>query len=163
MIWWIIWLVAMASLIFAIKKTSDSGLMAFWAGTGTAGFFVFLGFLIATIVSTYNCANLNVGIKEIRDNGIIFQERYDNQKAFIISYSEKYPMEAKLFKSFNTSILLSLPEIKSDNLLLKSIEKILDIEDDIYNNKIKLNKFKKELRFYKEYRLWSFTLISPKI
>lgn len=160
MIWWIVLLIAIALGIklLRIPNWGDLGIgMLMFCGL------VFISFLIATIAQSYWCANLNEQLVEIEDNIKILQERYDNQKVFIIAYSSKYPIEKKLFESLNPKILLSLPEIKSDNLLVANIENILNIQDDIYNNKIKHNAVKKKLRVFKNYRWWYFTVISPKI
>lgn len=91
----------------------------------------------------------------------VAEERFEGISKTILYYVGKYPAEGEVLKSFNPSVLLELPEIKSDSFLTSQINLAVKYQDEIYNLKTTLNMTKKNLGFH-SYRWFSPTLASPK-
>jgi len=159
MIFWI--LIVLFWLIFSILL-KKSKFFQQWYSPFLTGLILFtLIILIATLDSTFTCISNNEEIQRLEDDIKVLDEKYDKQKSFIMSSLEKYPLEENLLKAFNPTILLKLPEIKSDIFLMKNIENVLAIQDHIYAKKISKNAVQKELRIYRNYRLYYPTLVKP--
>ena len=120
----------------------------------TIGIIVFAIIGVSAMIMNPFVMGLNVQGQYRYDNIEILEERYQQQKDFIMIYTEKYPMEEKMLSDFNPAVLLKLPEIKSDVLIVAAIDKILQIQDDIYKEKMYLNTVNKNLRFHKRYKFY---------
>ena len=53
-----------------------------------------------------------------------------------------------------------MPEIQSDKLIIATLEKALEIQDEMWKVELKKNKYKQLLDFHR-HRLWSGTIVSP--
>lgn len=161
MLWFILFIIGclwIAILYYKEKKREkERDVTVLVAITLVYAFFLF----IATIVSSCDCVDYNETFTKLQDDLIILQKRYVNQKELIISYSAKYPIEKELFESLNPKILLSVPEIKSDNLLVANIDKLLKIEDAIYDKELEINGIKKNIRIFRKYRFFIPTIFAP--
>ena len=122
---------------------------------------IFIG-LIFTPIFTYNCLKANEEVQRLKEDISILEERFAEQKVFIMASIQKYPLEEDLLKNFNPNILLNLPEIKSDKVIMESMTLVLKIQDDIYQKKMDINKANKKLRIY-SHRWFIPTIIKPKI
>lgn len=119
-------------------------------------------FICSIIFYSNKCLDFNEKfIKLQKDDLVTLEEKYEKQKSFIIDYSKIYSLEEELSKFFDPQVLLKLSKIKTDNVLLNNIKSILEIDDDIYNVKLELNKVKGELRVLRKYKFFIPTFISP--
>ena len=148
MIWFLIWFILLGICIWAMKK--------FWAKegygedlycmTGMLLFFMGLVIIIISFITTFKNITVDSCLEKNKKNIVIYEEKYENVKNLIIEKISSYPLEKGLIKSFNPKILLSLPEIKSDKIVISMIEQLISIQDDIYKIKVDSN----EIQMYKD-------------
>ena len=112
-------------------------------------------------VNTFQVIHYKNTLLKLEKDRVVLTERYNSQIQIIEGSLDKYPLEETTYSSVtdNLKLLLNLPEIKSDNLLLKTLEKALRIQDDLYQVDLDKNEIEKSLDFHK-YRLISATLVS---
>jgi len=161
MIWWIITLFLLALTVLGIiydnKKKSDVVCIV------AVPFFIMLAIaFIVTLVHTYMVHGYHTNLVRIREDIKVFEEKYEDQKTLIIQNVKEYPMEEGLMKNFDPAILLKLPEIKSNQLLMETINLTISIQDKIFEKKLEYNSLNQRLRFHSN-RWLSATLMKPKM
>jgi hypothetical protein len=117
-------------------------------------------FIVSLIVSGIVISH-KADLARIDKDITVAQERSSEIEAVILSYVEKYPLEEKLLKSFNPVVLLSLPNIKSDEFLRNQINLAVQLRDMKYQLELEKNKIEKNLDFHSN-RWFSPTFASPK-
>ena len=122
-----------------------------------------LTFITALGICSYSVITYQTQLNKLDKDKVIYKDRFDVQIKLIETYVEKYPLEENIYKNLseNLKLLLSFPQIKSDTLIMGSLTKALEIQDDLYRVDIEKNQVEQKLDFH-SYRLWSATLVSPK-
>lgn len=142
------------------KSADNVGLQicgVIFAAIGGVSFVVTVLIAVAyTDAAITDKANLAMYQKDIA----IHAERYESQKVMIMAEVAKYPLEAGLLEKFNPKILLSLPEIKSDTLIMEMINRLLEIENKIYETRLRITTTQRDLDAYKN-RWFYPVLVSP--
>ncbi len=122
-----------------------------------------IAFIAAMGVCSYSVISYQTQLDKIEKDKLVFKDRFGIQIKIIETYVEKYPLEENIYKNLseNLKLLLSLPQIKSDTLIMGSLTKALKIQDDLYKVDLERNSIEQKLDFH-SYRFWSATLVSPK-
>jgi len=143
MIWFLIWLILLGFMIWlgkTQKKTQkwdiySDGFSGMSLLVTVTGIILFITASFATIGNI----TINPSLERNEKNIVVYEEKYENIKNLVVERISSYPLEEKLIKSFNPKILLSLPEIKSDKIVISMIEQLISIQNDIYKIKIDSN------------------------
>ena len=129
-----------------------------------SGLIIGIGLIIITIIVTGIQTSIvfayKLDILKIKKDIKVAQEQYETQSAIIKDIVKEYPMEENLLKNFNPEILLTLPEIKSNELIASQIKIALQYKNNIYEYKYRVNRIERDLDFHKN-KFFSFSLISP--
>jgi hypothetical protein len=104
--------------------------------------------LIITFATSGNIAKYKTEITQHTRNKKVAEERFDAIKTTIASYSDKFPIEKDLLKSFQPSVLLMLPEIKSDKFLLEQINMAVSYQKTVYSKIECINSCKQGLEWF---------------
>jgi hypothetical protein len=165
MIWLLFLLAMMVGGILLMRADDDRGVIVIGfigAVFAVAGGILLALFMVITVGLTCQTLELNEENQRIGVDVIVLQDRYEAQKVVIENAIVKFPLEQDVLKSFNPTILLSLPEIKSDTVISKQLELLLTIQDDIYTRRLRRNEVNMTLRVY-AHRWFVPTLVKPKI
>ena len=165
MIFWILSIVAIlvyfvGKIILKRKRNWDEDWVT---GVGFVSLILILGTFVATCIVTGYSIYFIEESNKIQQDIKVLEERYGEQKEFVLASVAKYPLEEGLLKSFDPTILFTVPEIKSDKVVVESINTILSIQDVLYNKKMEANEVNKYLRIYRNYWIFIPTVIRPEI
>ena len=144
-------------------KSSNEGVKFGFGAFCVVSVVSIVGFIITLGACSYSVISYQTQLNKLDKDKIIYKDRFDVQIKLIETYVEKYPLEENIYKNLseNLKLLLSFPQIKSDTLIMGSLTKALEIQDDLYRVDIEKNQVEQKLDFH-SYRLWSATLVSPK-
>lgn len=101
---------------------------------------------------------------KIIDEKVAIYESLYNEKIEIVNEAlNKYPMESEMYKKMNLSLLLKMPEIKSDILLKENIKIAIEAKNEIYKLRTKAIDIKKDLRIIRNYWFLVPSLYYPSV
>lgn len=156
-----IWLLipALLLLCFAIHFMLTTDIDDCWGWL--AGALAAVGIIVLfSLITTGFVISYQTSLVECRRDLAIVEERYKEQAKVILTTMKMYPMEEELLKNFDPTILLKLPEIKSNELLTKQIGTLVKIKDKIYEIQLKATGYMQSLDFHQR-RWFSLTLVNP--
>ena len=137
MIWFLIWFILLGICIWARKKDGEN--KETYVRIKVAVFLIGGCIILVSFVNTVKNIRIDSILERNRKNIVVYEEKYENIKNLVVERVSSYPLEEKLIKSFNPTILLSLPEIKSDKIVISIIEQLISIQNDIYKIRINSN------------------------
>lgn len=105
--------------------------------------------IVATIMTFVGQAEQE-GLVMANDNLTVTRELYENVVAIINAKASEYPIEEELLKSFEPTILLSLPEIKSDQFLTSQIKIAVQYQAEVTRLKIEINSRRRWVRIQRK-------------
>lgn len=93
-------------------------------------------------------------IRQTQNTINLFVERRDNLAAVIRAELAKYPeYEKKIIGSIAPQILLQFPTLKSNETIIKTVEEIVKIENDVYKLRAVLIQIQTQI-YYREITPW---------
>lgn len=125
----LIMLFFISGFIYAVKQNEDVdtiGMALIIACTC-----LFLNFMIFFVAGGSQSLLINACYDNYERQLEIHVKRYNYEQAEIIEMLQSYPLETNVYENFNPEILLSLPEIKSNELIRARVERLLDIQNKI--------------------------------
>jgi hypothetical protein len=136
--------------------------------------FIWIGVVFFCVSTIINYANYSTQLGAYEDARTFKQEirilevRKDTlTKEFTKHLATEYPaIEKEIFgklkpgENFNMNIVLNYPEIKSSKTLIKLVDEIKEISDNMYNKQLEAQKLYKEIR-YRKVNPW--ILLKPRV
>ena len=160
MLFFLVMMLIFGSITFRKNKEFYDGCAVFFA---IFWFISLIGFFVTMGVCTGCVIDYKTQLVKLDKDKVVLEERFDAQIKLIENYIEKYPLEENIYQdlSKNLTVLLTVPQIKSDTLIMGCLTKALEIQDDLYKVDFEKNEVERKLDFH-SYRLWSGTLVDPK-
>ena len=157
MVFWTILAVVAIVFMFVAVITKDKDYAWTALAISAVGFVVFG---IASACASGVVITYHTKLIEMERDIVVLEIRYSEQAELVRDLASQYPIEEKLLKSFDPSILLKLPEIKSDTFLIEQIKILSGYKDRILRRKLMANGYQQDLDWHK-HRWISFTLVTP--
>lgn len=136
------------------------GLILLFAEVGDGGAFVFF-LIVAIVIVAFGILVPYTGqlsdfssVKQKQSEINLFTERKDNLTAVIKTELAKYPeYEKKIMGGITPQILLQFPQLKSNETIVKTVESIVNLENDVYKLRRELIEFQTNI-YWREISPW---------